>query len=500
MRLPLNRRIPVLLLAALAGLGPFPGHSAPEEGPVPQRPKDWEEVKTPEERYDNALKDVAEVFTPPFDYLLVWVVDQSISMQDDVAEVRKRVEALHREVDRGRGRLSMAVVAFGAKPMELLGVTRDPKPVMEALARIPPDPSGQENCMEALRFSLRLYHADERRIVLVLLTDETGNDTKDAEGTLRALQASEDSLCCLGRESPFLSVTDRESLGDVDAGPDSAELEGLWLLTDPLMTSRTRNQPAQAVPSGFGTYALSRLCRASGGRYYPFRSGTLKDSKARYDRPAMDRDYAPDLCSENEYGRLVSESALRRAIQGALKAVRDVPCPDPMSSGCRSLASWLKPLLKQSERRRQRLDGALKALGQARGYEDSRRVLANAGLLEAQLRLEIYEHRCLEKSILDILAKSPPALKAGQTALLSPREGPLDYPVETLREEALDSFHDLERKHPGTPWAATGRDYLDKIRPHRWVLEVQDPPPPYRMPPPPPPGPPPPPSPPLPRP
>ena len=111
---------------------------------------------------------------------IVWLMDASISMNVDRQEVAERLYPFYKAMalrDKTESHpLLSAVVRFGAKPDELVKTTRDFSLVTKAVAAVQDDPSGLENVMTAVQFCLRQYSKWKGTLIIVVWTDESGDD------------------------------------------------------------------------------------------------------------------------------------------------------------------------------------------------------------------------------------------------------------------------------------------------------------------------------------
>lgn len=437
---------------------------------------DWEEAVTPKAHYDKAAGLLAEeAMTLGPKVLLVWLVDESASMKDDQEEVAARVRDIAARVDPGKTRLRMAVVGFGKEAAEFQAPTDQPDKVTEGIAKVPADSSGQERCMAAILFALQRYAKLPERKLLVMLTDERGDDEDRVEEALEALKKAKARFSCLGREAPFCSLVAQEASDGsqgvitVSAGPETPELEILRKDTGFLSN----------IPSGFGNWAQARLCRETGGTYHAYRSGAMRKLETAYDRTLLEADYAPFLGSRAEYDKLAQKTPLLGACRRAVQACEKVPAlRGPYSPG--TLAAELKDELAASRTRLESLGAQLALLEKARksGYEAPPRVQASAELLAAQIRRERYIAQVAVESLEAVLAGSLPAMKPGEKAYLDKlvQGAPAHSPAaEALREEAEKACLALAGRLPKTPWAEAGRAFAKAMLPGRLVLKVYTP-------------------------
>ena len=238
------------------------------------------------------------------DILLVWVVDASPSLYDKIEMLKSRIQPLFDALNKENPKkLDMTVVSFDNKPELLLKEpTADPQAVMQAmdglkersfaefkkkaLAKIKnPDLTltpVPENTMLALRFAANpanLKTREDRQIVIVLLTDEKGNDAGNWQSTLDALQKRKTPLFVFGPTTRFVSETKSELIIVRD---DSITPTGVALVqgqgdigsAEPVREPVCRQWGAGMFgvnfeePAVAGPFELSALAKFTGGKYY----------------------------------------------------------------------------------------------------------------------------------------------------------------------------------------------------------------------------------------
>lgn len=489
------RSVPVLVAMALLIPPSHPARAEEEKDPgiqpwvdeAPPRPKGdapkgKEEVETG--HFDEVARDLSEaVRTLRGQVLVVWILDKSNSMKDDRAALKTRVRRVYDAAMSGEAKLRMAVVGFGQDAKEYQPPTRDVEAVVARVPDIPPDETGVENCMEAILFAAQKYRELPGKKLFVLLTDERGNDADRVEEALKSLSETKARLFCIGTEAPFQSdvaydmMPGERRLIPIDLGPETPELLSF--------DYSFYNMESGDIPSGFGNWALARLCKATGGRYYLFRTGTLRDSKAAYDPARLEKDYAPFLGSRAEYEKAALESPALGALRKAVHACGQIRRPDLSARPGEALKPWLETALAQAVSARQVSEAELKAL---QATEASGRLQADLELSAARLRLWIAELSSLEASVKEILARPLPACEPEQSAHLE-RSLPATPEIQALMDEARKAYSDLARHHPSTPWEAHAKRILDRARAGGWrlvILEPRKPAPPRPASPPPP--------------
>ena len=147
---------------------------------------------------------------------VVWLFDESISHagrpEDDRREVRpglQRAEAVNVDPNKkaSAGALNHAIVGFGQGIDFMLEKPRDDIDLIgRAIKNLRIDPTGIENTMTAIREVAERYARlvrKDRKLMIVLVTDESGDDGADVEEARQALKRYNIPLYVIGRQSLF---------------------------------------------------------------------------------------------------------------------------------------------------------------------------------------------------------------------------------------------------------------------------------------------------------
>lgn len=257
--------------------------------------------------------------------LVVWLMDASISLVQERQEVAERLERIYHEIDELGGMrdeaLKSAVVAFGLETREMAPPSTDTAAIVQAIRATPTDKSGVENVFSAVLQCVLQYqrerNSEHRRVLLVVWTDESGNDIDRLENAVQFCRNNAIPVYVVGPSSMFgkqqgtmsYKHTDGKTYQlPVDRGPDTVREERLHL---PYWFD---GNPYESMVSGLGPFALTRLAHETGGAYF------IKDHAA--DRSPFDMDmmrhYTPDYESPEIYLRQAAASPLRRAVLAAV--------------------------------------------------------------------------------------------------------------------------------------------------------------------------------------
>lgn len=268
--------------------------------------------------------------------LVVWLFDATPSMKERREAIAERFDSVYRQLGilgvANRGALKTAVATFG-RTVEYL--TRRPvddvAAVQKAIHKIKddgdPDKDSVENvfgaCLNAAeRFrSFRTGTKDRRRVMIVAVTDERGSDFGRVEEAIVKLRKLGMRVYCVGDDAVFgrekhfflhIFHDGYHGLGYTLRGPETARLENVQL---PFWGRGGYGE----ITSGFGPYALCRLCSETGGMFL------ISEEMAgpKFDQAVL-RNYLPDYRPLREYeaerGRNAAKAAL---VQAAVLSAQD---------------------------------------------------------------------------------------------------------------------------------------------------------------------------------
>ncbi|HEY1066387.1 MAG TPA: VWA domain-containing protein [Pirellulales bacterium] len=417
--------------------------------------------------------------------LLVWCFDQSESMQDDVQEIRSRIDHVYEELGISKATdgdvLWSAVVSYGSDFRKLTEKpTADVAAIQAAMDAVPVDPTGKEYMCGAVGQTLQLYKrfAATRQLAVILVTDESGelSDKQLLEPAIAEAKRAGAKIYVLGREAvfgyPYARIrwkdpkTDIEYWIQIDRGPEAPFVEQLQ--TDGF------HARWDAHPSGFGPYEQCRLARETNGVFFllpSLEANLVRGEKRRFELEAM-KPYLPDLGPREQAIAERSGSPLRTVLW---KVINDLNPHDPQASKYVNMrihfsvdpvvrAREIQEELVKAETLVRYFRAAEEELAKhqrERDREDSPRWQANYDLIYAQT--VCYQVRLFEYgAYLDGFLKKPlpvtnprgPSKPTTHWTIGLRKETLTAEKTKTYVERADALFRKVISDHPGTPWAA----------------------------------------------
>jgi hypothetical protein len=436
---------------------------------------------------------------------VVWMFDESGSMKDDQQAIKAKFDRVSSELKahidddkRSAGALNHVIVGFGdALHVETRKPTDDIDKIGKQIDRLKIDETGVENTLQAITAVVNEFGrliGKDRRLLIVLATDESGDDGPYVEEARQALVSRGVPLYVIGRQSLFGYEWARLQYIDpvtkdvywplIRRGPESAGVEALqW---DGL------HERWDEQPSGFAPYELARLAKDSGGIYFLLPSEEFMRVRQREQAYSITtlKEYVPDYESRAAYMRRLANSELRSTLVNVINQTRGYSYRRPYSLDYDQLAKEINEEVPKVIERGQLLRAVEVKLRQIKKYRDrepDKRWQAHYDLILAQsvaYQIKAFEYvACLREMV--ALAQSG-RLKPSR----APIPGQLDvywvinhstqpkapkketeahYPVaKQLLEEVI-------QRHPNTPWADLARDELARGFSCQWNEEAHTP-------------------------
>lgn len=478
----------------------------------------------------GALDNITREILRTLEYgptLVVWLFDKSGSMQIQREAARARFDQIYKELGLSKAvdpkkptdrPLLTSIVSFG-KEIDFLidDPTDDLDLLKQTIAGIPNDDSGVEMTftavgMTAQKYAPLRYQVGNRQVMIVVLTDEVGEDEARLEECVSVCKRNQIPVYVAGVPAPFgrtnieIKYVDPDPNYDqsvqwipVRQGPETFMPEMVQLN----FTGRPdRDGDIYRLSSGFGPYCLTRLCYETGGIYYSVHASRERIGEyvsqrdipvfqARLNHffdPIVMKPYRPDYLPTGEYVRRVQSNKAKSALVQAAQASIVDPMSNPElvfrkqgedeASMKQSLdvaqraAAVLEPrinnmyqLIKQGEKDREKLtEPRWRA-----GFD-----LALGRILAVKVRTEAYNI---------MLAKAKGGMKYEDPRTNVLRLQPYDgvdgnSALDKMAKQAKALLEGVAKEHRGTPWAMWAEAELKDPIGWKWKEEYDPPPPP----------------------
>lgn len=413
---------------------------------------------------------------------LWWVVDMSASMSDDRAAVAAEIDAVFSQLPADK-KIKMGIIGYEKNAAVLAKATTETEKTQKALRKIGVAKSGDENVAEALRLAMTALSGNAEGAIVVL-TDEEGDDLADMAKLVKDLAAAKIRVYVLGREAVFgwehayeknvvakPKPTDFPSYSPVNAGPESVARETLqmgplccwqqaaWGCRKSMILPEYANALAyltqsnplgcdlafdDKVGAGFGTWALTRLAKQTGGEYLILGDPSCPAEKLEGYEPDWAIDPAAEsakitnlrttvttVLAEIDRAKTLGLSIRFASEADGRAAVKLVPGVE------KTVNDWLDRVRKAKTN--------VVATGGVRPY---RRWEAHRDLLEAQI-LALLHYLDQYKLALDE-GPYPKVAPYGLYLIKGKLRG-----KGARRDDAVKALKVVQETHPDTPWART---------------------------------------------
>jgi hypothetical protein len=351
--------------------------------PQPLTERQLNRAATVEDAVDGVGEQIREMLDEG-DLLVVWLLDSSLSLIDDRQRVAARLTEVYSEIGeelaqraKVKGvkvpKLTNAVVAYGAVQAEVEPPHRLTGRAVAAIREIPIDPTGVENVMTAVsKCAIRYSGSASRRTLIVVWTDESGDDILALEPTIAICRQNRVKVSIIGPTAVLgaqegTHTWTHQPTGQlfhlpVLKGPDTAFPERLswaywWTARlpqwhDPELGTREDyhgwfgGPHLAATSSGFPPYALTRLAVQTGGTMTIF---DRPIDRGPYKLEDL-RPYAPDYRSAAEIMEELRYFPLRQMVLVSVDVTRSKTPPIPPKMDYQYIgAPRLRRILGQQE-------------------------------------------------------------------------------------------------------------------------------------------------------
>jgi hypothetical protein len=349
--------------------------------------------------------------------------------------------------------------------------------------------------------------------MIIVFTDEAGSDQTDPQfgidSAVKVCKRYQMPVYVVGVPAPFGTKETQVKWVDPDPKFDQTPRWGVvdqgpeTLFAERLKLSFTGSQDEEdAIDSGFGPFALTRLCYETGGIYFtvhPNRNVNMAVNRGQiepfsahikhfFDSEHMRR-YKPDYVSLEEYGRRLKANKCREALVKAAAMSNTGALENPQTRFVKREEADFVTALGEAQKAAAMLEPKLASLYEVlkEGEADREKELtprwqagfdlAAGRVLAARLRTESYNA---------MLASAKRGLKfqnpKNNTWVLKPSdEVTVGSQYQKMAEKAKTYLERIVKDHPSTPWALLASKELEQPLSWKWTEEFTNLAPPPRM-------------------
>ena len=413
--------------------------------------------------------------------LVVWLFDESGSLNARRKQIADRFENIYQQlglmdVD-SQEALKTGIIGYGQNVHVLQKEpTSNVEDLVKVVRSIQEDTSGEERVFSAIAEALKTYLPEKRRMranmMLIIVTDERGDDYQLLEDVVKKCAREGVKAYCVGntsifgREKGYVHATweaeGEQFSGDieVDQGPETAAAEGLQI---PFWTASSRG--LDRMSSGYGPYTLSRLCAETGGIFFIADETTGR----KFDAGVM-RQYMPDYRPLLDYQKQLATNMAKAALVNASRLAITEDVPIPQRSFQANNDNILREQITEAQKPLATLDYFLQqvhtALEQGEKHRDkldSDRWRASFDLAMGRvlaMRVRAYGYN----AVLAEMKSNPKRFEKSESNQwrLEPSETiTAGASVRRMHDKAVEYLTRVINEHPGTPWAFLAKVELD---------------------------------------
>lgn len=438
--------------------------------------------------------------------VICWVFDQSISLAGQRREIASRLDRVFDELGMNRvGRkkpdLRNIVIGFGEKvQLVTKKPTEESSDVIEAIRSIAIDDSGAELTFQAVKAAVaeaKIFRttAPRRNVGIIVFTDEVGNDQNKVDETSDLCRTLGMPVYVVGVPAPFgmrevqfkfvdpdKSFDQEERIAQIEQGPESFYPE--------VVRIRSGRYQDDAMDSGFGPFALSRLCAETGGIYFCVHANRTSkgrvsneevapmSSRLRYFfEPDAMRAYAPEYVSVSTLDKKIAANKAAVALVEAARQSEVSPMESPPMTFPRQNDGELANLLGEAQNSAARTEPKINALYTIleKGSKDREKLtvkrwqagydLAMGRVLAAKVRTEAYNAMlAMAKSGMKFQMPNSDTWRLERSDDIT-----VGSQTEKLAARARVYLTRVVDEHPGTPWALIAADELEMPLGYKWT-------------------------------
>ena len=424
---------------------------------------------------------------------VVWLFDVSPSLSKQRETISDRVDVIYKQLNSLNANTDKAlrtgVAVFGDKTRILTDdLLDDPEQVVKTVRGIKSEESGTENVFEAVNRVTAKWQSQatsmRRQVMVIIVTDEAGSDPQNLEQAIVQCKRYGMKVYCIGQMAPFgrkevevpFTLDSGESvIGVMDRGPESYLQERVEL---PYWSVGSGD--LEQISSGFGPYALTRLCAETGGMFFITEPGS-----SLIDLSVM-RGYAPDYRPIRLLEQDVASNGAKRAlieVANGLKGNIQIRSPRLDFPAENDIA--LKQAIEEAQKPFAEIDYRLEQV--VRRLEEGEKDRAKVREPRWQAGYDLALGRALAlrvrafgyNTMLAEMRSAPKKFeKAGsnQWRLVPSKEVSSGAQVKKIANKASEYLKRVIDQHTGTPWAAMAERELSQPLGWEWKEATYNPP------------------------
>lgn len=434
---------------------------------------------------------------------VIWLLDASVSLSYQRQLIADRFSKILQELEFANTthNISHGVYSFGQSFHKVTkDLTDDPAILKSAVESILLDESGIENTFAAIGQVCKSEYVFGSRLLVVVFTDEIGDDVQLLDVVSNLARSKASMIYVVGNPAPFGKSTTQFKFVEFDPKYDQTEKwveikQGPESLYDITLDIHSLPIDDETLDSGFGPFALSKLCLDSGGLYFsvhPNRGSSKVDKKQIsplssyisrfFDHETMIK-YKPDYRSYGIQNKEAQSHTAKKALVLASSIPLNITGEQTLKFKAFDEGTFVNELnmaqrfsAKLEPKIQQVYNTLLTGESSYDTLEDRWKVsyaLAMGRILSTKCRIESYNLVLAEAKT--GLKKQDP--KSNIWILLPSKEF-------SVNNSALKKCYESSQKYlkfvidnyPNTPWALIANEELNTPIGYKWIEEYQPPP------------------------
>jgi len=221
---------------------------------------------------------------------VIWLLDASVSLNYQRQLIADRFQKILQELEFANTSYDIkhGIYSFGQKFTKITKqLTHDSSTLKSAVESIVLDESGIENTFSAIGEVCKSEYVFGSRLLVIVFTDEVGDDVQYLDVVSNVARSKASMVYVVGNPAPFGKNTAQFKFVEFDPKYDQTEKwveinQGPESLYDMVLDINSLPIDKETLDSGFGPFALSKLCLDTGGLYFsvhPNRGNTKVDKK-----------------------------------------------------------------------------------------------------------------------------------------------------------------------------------------------------------------------------
>ena len=275
---------------------------------------------------------------------VAWLLDSSVSLTSQRQFIHDRFDKILTELNMADGLkpINHIICSFGQSVQHLINEpTSDIKILKDKICSITIDESGIENTFNAIGEVCKKYKRQHQTLMVIVFTDEIGEDYHLLDSVSHFARMNIIPIYVVGNPAPFGKTTTQFRFVEFDSQYADTEKwveiqQGPETLYDMTLNLRSLPIDDETLDSGYGSFALSKLCLDTGGIFFSVHSNRTDHVNSKkdisplssyisrfFDHNIMSQ-YQPDYRSISTQNKDISSSHIKQCLIKACSMPLDI--------------------------------------------------------------------------------------------------------------------------------------------------------------------------------